>query len=300
MVTKATAAKGLSAWFSVIRPPTLLTGLAPLLVGVGVALDSSSQLSGLEWLVLFVIFCQFIGLQIAANLVNDVKDHETGVDTKARIGPRRASATGDLPSSSIRRVYRSIFALVFALGLIPVFFGGWPVVVLGFVGMACAYFYTAGPKPLSHLGLGELLVFLCFGPLPVLGVNYLLNQEISHILVSLIPGCHAAAMMAINNERDRDQDRLAGKRTLSLRLGRISWLLPYGFLLAPFAIYFYLGFEHSSTYWLVSGILGCYFLLFLLPPLLAGGASYNQALKRSGVYAVLFAALFLLHSLGIF
>lgn len=227
--------------FMAIRPKTLFLGLCPVILGTALA---AAHLDRIAWhhggyaaaTVLIVVL-----LQIAANLVNDVKDFERGVDGEARVGPKRAVAEGLLSPTLIKTLYRSAFAL--ALVLCATLAIMVDVRLLG-VGIACAtaaYAYTGGPFPLAYYGLGELLAFAFFGPVAVASCYYLYHQDVPGLVwsYSCLTGIIAAAVMAINNYRDRHTDKATGKTTFATALpDSASLRIVQGLILAPVALFF--------------------------------------------------------------
>jgi 1,4-dihydroxy-2-naphthoate octaprenyltransferase len=139
----------------------------------------------------------------------------------------------------VRRAAHLSFTGAFLVGIYLVWLGGWPIVVLGLLSLAAAYAYTGGPRPLAYTPLGELFVFLFFGLAAVTGSFYLQTHQWSWnaLLSGAAVGLPAAAVLLINNYRDLDTDRYAGKHTLAVILGRPASRYLYAalLLLAPFA-----------------------------------------------------------------
>jgi len=189
------------------------------------------------WVTLLATVGGALLIQIGTNLHNDAADFERGADTPQRLGPRRVSAEGWLKPSQLRRAAHLSFAGAFLLGIYLVWLGGWPIVVLGLLSLAAAYAYTGGPRPIAYTPLGELFVFLFFGLAAVTGSFYLQTHQWSWnaLLSGTAVGLPAAAVLMINNYRDLDTDRCAGKHTLAVVLGRpaIRYLYAASLLLAP-------------------------------------------------------------------
>ena len=227
-----------SAWVAAIRPKTLGLSVSPVLVGTALAVSERGELRPLPFL-LALGAAMFI--QAGTNLHNDVADFRKGADGDDRLGPPRATAQGWLSAEKVERGAWLAFGLAFLLGIGLVFFGGWPIVILGMVSLAAGAAYSGGPWPLSSLPLGELFVFLFFGLAAVGGSYYLQTDTLSidALLAGTIMGLPAAAVLVVNNYRDRRSDRRAGRRTLAVLLtGRASrWeyalLLVVPFLLLP-------------------------------------------------------------------
>ena len=220
------AQKAQYLWMA-IRPRTLLAGVAPVLLGNALGMQKLNSFGGSETMLILASLIGVISLQIAANLVNDVADAERGVDSANRLGPQRVTQSGLLKPSQVRWAYRIAFALALVAAMFLAFYGGFAIIVLAIIGALAAYLYTGGPWPLSHLAMGELLALVFFGPLAVAGCSYLHTHTVGAAEIILGAGCGlwAASLMAINNYRDRETDRLVGKRTLALLLPAPAGLL---------------------------------------------------------------------------
>jgi len=161
-------------------------------------------------------------IQVGTNFANDYFDHHKGADTAERLGPIRAVQAGLVSPQAMRRATIAVFLLATVCGAYLVVRGGWPVAAIGLVSIAAGVAYTAGPCPLAYVGLGDLFVLVFFGPVAVAGTYYVqalaLRPEV--VVAGLGPGLLSVALLTVNNLRDVDQDRLAGKRTLAVRLGR--------------------------------------------------------------------------------
>jgi len=196
----------------------------------------------IDWGWLFVTFAGLAVLQIAANLINDYGDFKKGADGKDRLGPPRVISMGWIKPSEIRRAIdiTLYFELIFAIPLCVR--GGFGVLILGIIGVIGAIWYTSGTRSLAYLGLGEVAVFLLFGPGAVLGTvlvqtkgEMLVSVFQSTLVPALIAGSFVSAILVVNNLRDIPTDLKAGKATLATRLGTmwtrrmyvVMILLPY-------------------------------------------------------------------------
>ena len=201
-----------------IRIRTLPASVVPVFVGTAAA----AQRGAFEPVVAILALLVALSLQVATNLVNDYGDHVRGADGDDRIGPARASQSAEVDPRhvAIGGGVALLFAAVFGAFLIAR--GGWPVVWIGLGSLVSAVAYTAGPYPLAYHGLGEVFVFAFFGPVAVLGTEFLQAGSVSTggIWASVAIGLLAAAILLVNNVRDVAGDERAGKRTIVVRLGR--------------------------------------------------------------------------------
>ena len=215
----ATAANSSRAalWWQTFRPRTLSAGAAPVLVGA--ALAASDRL--FHPLAALLALVGALALQIGTNLHNDYEDHRRGADGPDRLGPARASAGGLLDPAAVRRAAIAAFAVAALAGVYLIARGGWPILALGLASIASGWAYTGGPAPLAYLGLGDLFVLAFFGLAAVVGTYYVQALALTPAAwwLGLGLGLLAAAILAVNNLRDRHGDARAGKRTLAVRLG---------------------------------------------------------------------------------
>lgn len=223
------------AWLVAIRPHTLTVSLAPVLVGTGVAVTRG----GFDGKAALVALVCAVLLQIASNLANDVFDFRSGADNEDRKGPPRAAQQGLLSEGALFTGLGVTLVCAFLLGLLLVQIGGWPILAIGLAGMVSAVAYTAGPCPLGYNGLGDLFVYLFFGLAAVAGTTYVQTGgwDLLSVALSVPIGGIAAAVLSVNNIRDLETDRPAGKRTMVVRFGARGGRWWYAFeLLAGYAV----------------------------------------------------------------
>lgn len=208
----------LQAWVMATRPQTLPVSIGPVLVGSAVAFVMGHFVIGPA---LAAGICALL-IQIGSNLANDVFDFEKGADTEDRIGPPRAAQLGLLSPSELKRGMFVVFALAMLIGVYLTVIAGPAIVVIGLVSILAAVAYTGGPWPLGYHGLGDVAVFLFFGLVAVVGTTYVQLGAVPMLAwVAALPvGGLATAILVVNNLRDIETDRVAGKRTLAVRLGR--------------------------------------------------------------------------------
>jgi 1,4-dihydroxy-2-naphthoate octaprenyltransferase len=207
----------LTTWLAAARPRTLSAALAPVLVGLAVAMREHP----LHWPTAVATLCAALLIQVGTNLANDYYDFVNGADTPDRLGPRRITQAGLAAPAAVRRVALTVLALAAAIGAYLVAIGGWPIMMIGVLSLVCALAYTGGPWPLASHGLGEVFVFLFFGVLAVNGTVWLQTGALSTLALfaSLPVACLVTAILVINNLRDIPTDARAGKRTLAVRIG---------------------------------------------------------------------------------
>ncbi len=199
------------------RPKTLPAAVSPVLVGAALAFaDGPVNIA-----VLAATFLCTVLIQIGTNYANDYYDFVKGVDTEHRVGPTRATQAGLLSPGEMRAAFVGVFALAALLGVYLILTGGLPILIIGVLSVACGILYTAGPYPLGYVGLGDVFVLVFFGPVAVAGTYYLQRGSVNEIVLiaGLAPGLLSAAILDVNNFRDNDTDRQAGKKTLVVRFG---------------------------------------------------------------------------------
>lgn len=205
------------AWKLAIRPRTLPAAAAGVLMGGALAWhDGFFRLDA-------TLACLFTALllQIGSNLANDVFDFEHGTDTSERLGPVRVTQAGLLTPTQVKYGMAIVFGLAALSGLYLAWLGGWPIIIIGLAAILSAIAYTGGPFPLGYYGLGDVFVFIFFGLVSVAGTYYVQAGFISAAAwwMSIPPGLIITAILVVNNLRDLENDRKAGKHTLAVILG---------------------------------------------------------------------------------
>lgn len=209
------------AWFLASRPKTLTGAAVPVMIGFALAVDHYGSMVRAVPAILCVLFAFF--MQIDANFVNDYFDYIKGVDGKDRLGPKRACTQGWITLYAMRVGIIVTTVLSCLVGLPLVLFGGWNMVLIGALCVLFCFLYTTR---LSYIGLGDVLVLLFFGVVPVC-VTYCLVIPASYnvisydvIWMSIACGLMIDTLLVVNNYRDIENDRRAGKRTLVVFLGK--------------------------------------------------------------------------------
>lgn len=217
MVGGAQRSAKLAAWRLAIRLPTLPAAAGPVLVGLGVGLGEG------VFRPVPAVLCLSVAvlLQVAANLANDLFDFRRGADAADRLGPPRAAALGLLSERELVVGTGVVLALAAVAGLGLVAVGGPVLLLLGAAAIVAAIAYTGGPFPYGYRGLGEVFVFVFFGLVGVAGTAYLqLGTWAPLSFAAAVPvGSLVTAILVVNNLRDVETDRRAGKRTLAVRFG---------------------------------------------------------------------------------
>lgn len=200
------------------RPKTLPAAIVPVWVGCVLAWKLTGEFS-LPLALATVGGAIFI--QIATNLFNDAIDAAKGADTERRTGPQRVTATGLLSRTAVMTGAAVFLALAIGCGVVLWQAAGWPILAIGIPSLYLAYGYTGGPFPLAYRGMGELFVILFFGLVAVCGTVFVQTQEWrpEALLLGAQVGLLSAALISINNLRDREEDSTTGKRTLAVRFG---------------------------------------------------------------------------------
>ncbi len=217
------------AWIMALRPKTLPAALAPVAVGTAVAVtDNSFNFSP--------AFAALLGAllpQIAVNLANDYFDSKSGVDTEERLGPVRVTSAGIIKPEQVKTGMILSIVLALIVGIYLIYIGGWPILVIGVASIISALSYSGGPFPLASNGLGDIFVFIFFGLIAVMGTYYVQALTLtSFVFISSLPvGFLITAIIVINNLRDIETDKKAGKKTLAVMIGKKGSRLEYLLLL---------------------------------------------------------------------
>ncbi|MBX5442191.1 MAG: 1,4-dihydroxy-2-naphthoate polyprenyltransferase [Solirubrobacteraceae bacterium] len=212
------------------RLRTLPAAVAPVLVGTALA----GQAGEFDPIAFVAALLGALFIQVGTNLANDYSDARRGADTEDRLGPVRVTAGGLVPPRQVLIATYVTFGLAVLCGIYLIVVAGWVLLAIGAASIVAGVLYTGGPRPYGYAGLGELFVFLFFGVVAVTGSYYVQIQDLPwQAFVASVPvGCIAAAILVVNNVRDLETDRRAGKRTLAVRMGRERTRAFYAGLLA--------------------------------------------------------------------
>lgn len=209
-------------WIEGARPRTLPAAVSPVLAGGGVtAFTGSTLATGQAWRNGLLALLLALALQVGVNYFNDYSDGVRGTD-QVRVGPVRLVGQGLAPAAQVKRAAVACMLVAAALGLLLTALSGyWLLLPVGALAILAAYGYTGGSRPYGYLGLGELVVFVFFGPVAVCGTTLVTGGALwpVSVLSSVAIGLLTVAILVTNNLRDRALDEAAGKHTLAVRLG---------------------------------------------------------------------------------
>jgi len=279
-------------WLMAARPRTLPAAIAPVLVGTAAAVEHAGELPRVWAFIAALIGSIFI--QIGTNLANDYSDAKRGADTVDRLGPVRVTAAGLVAPTSVLLATWVAFGVAVACGIYLAIVAGPVILAVGAASILAGVLYTGGPRPYGYAGLGELFVFLFFGLVAVNGSYYVQLEELDWLPfgLSVSIGCLATAILVVNNIRDIDTDRRAGKRTLAVRLGRDSTrrfyraLIVVAYLALPITLL-----ATDGPGWAALGALSAPLAIPAARPVLTrvDGPSLNRALAKTGALLAAFS-----------
>jgi 1,4-dihydroxy-2-naphthoate octaprenyltransferase len=277
-------------WLLGIRPRTLTMAAVPVVTG---AVMAWSEGAAFHLLTFAVTLAAAILIQIGTNLFNDASDGLRGADGPERIGPIRLTGAGLATAEQVRAAAAFCFALALIAGVYLIWAGGQLILWVGLASLVSGYAYSSGPYPLSHGPWSELWVVVFFGLIAVVGSYYLQALTLPDPAIwwtGLAIGCPAAAVLLVNNVRDRVSDQRVGRRTLAVRVGPIAarWLYG-GWMVLPFVLLgLAWGWRELGLVWLS---LPLFFWLSLRFARLPEGPVMNEQLGQTALAQVALAAL---------
>jgi 1,4-dihydroxy-2-naphthoate polyprenyltransferase len=283
---------GIRIWLMAARVRTLPAAVAPVLVGTALA-GFMHVFHPLRFIAALV---GAVFIQVGTNLSNDYSDARRGADTEDRLGPVRVTAGGLVPPKQVLIATYVSFGIAVLAGIYLVAVAGWQLLIVGAASILAGVLYTGGPKPYGYEGLGEVFVFLFFGIVAVAGSYFVQTTHLDWEAFALaVPvGLLASGILVVNNVRDIDTDRRAGKRTLAVRLGRERTR-------TMFAAMVYLAYLLTPVTWLFGPLKPWVLLPWLTLPIAApvvrtvrnhtDGGSLNQALAQTGMLQLAFCTL---------
>jgi 1,4-dihydroxy-2-naphthoate polyprenyltransferase len=284
----------LHIWLMAARPRTLPAAVAPVLVGTALAATEGT----FRPLTFLAAMLGALFIQVGTNLSNDYSDARRGADTEDRLGPVRVTAGGLVPPRQVLVATYVAFGMAVLAGAYLIATAGWELLLVGAASILAGVLYTGGPRPYGYEGLGEVFVFLFFGVVAVTGSYFAQVERLTwEAFVLAVPvGLLASAILVVNNVRDLETDRRAGKRTLAVRLGRRRARALYAGMV-------YGAFACAPVPWLAGSDELSAWLLLPLPALplavpvvrtvrtRTDGPSLNGALARTGMLQLAFCTL---------
>lgn len=208
----------LAIWLLAARPKTLWAAVAPVVLGTAMAFEAGA----VHWVAALATLIAAVLIQVGTNYSNDYHDFVKGADTANRKGPTRVTQAGLVEPDAVRRAALFAFGFAFLAGLYLIWRGGWVIFLIGVLSIFFGILYTAGRYSLAYLGLADIFVFVFFGPIAVAGTYYVqaLTIDPAVLVAGCGPGFLSMAILLVNNIRDIEEDRAAGKKTLIVRVGR--------------------------------------------------------------------------------
>lgn len=279
-----------STWLLAARPKTLSAGICPVLMGSILSWSFPS----FSWITFCATLLTALGIQITTNFVNDYADFMKGADTSERKGPLRATQSGLVTVQTMRKAAIITSMATACVGFYLVMQGGAVIALFLCLALILAAAYTTGPYPLAYLGLGDLFVWVFFGPIATCSTYYLQTKQLSWepLLIGISIGSLSTALLCINNIRDVQEDAKAGKKTLAVRLGvffvqveyliccLIAFLCPLAWIAhRPFVLLSWISFFP---------LLSCRKIRFFS----ATGVQYNTALAKTALALLLYTLFF--------
>jgi 1,4-dihydroxy-2-naphthoate octaprenyltransferase len=285
---------GIRIWLMAARLRTLPAGVAPVLVGTSLA----GFVGIFHPLRFLAALAGSVLIQVGTNLSNDYSDARRGADTEDRLGPVRVTAGGLVPPRQVLLATYLTFGLAVLVGIYLIVVAGWQLLIIGVASILAGVLYTGGPRPYGYEGLGEVFVFVFFGLVAVAGSYFVQVESYSWEAFALaVPvGLLASAILVVNNTRDIDTDRRAGKRTLAVRLGRERARALYTACTGlPYACVLLVWLAHSGAFtaWLLLSWLTVPMATRLVRTVArhADGPTLNRALAGTGMLQLAFCLL---------
>ena len=274
-------------WLAGSRPRTLPAAVAPVLAGTGVAAYVDSPV----WWKALLALVVSLALQVGVNYANDYSDGIRGTDDQ-RVGPMRLVGSGAATPRAVKLAAFTAFGVAALAGSVLAITTAWWLVAVGVVCILAAWFYTGGTRPYGYLGLGEVMVFVFFGLVAVIGSTYVQTSsfDLPALFAGVGIGSLACALLVVNNLRDIPTDREVGKRTLAVVLGpeRTRALYALLTLAAAFAV---VAVAATTTWWALFGLvfLGRSVAAVRLVASRAVGPALIPVLQLTGVAQLLWA-----------
>jgi 1,4-dihydroxy-2-naphthoate octaprenyltransferase len=275
-------------WIEGARPRTLPAAVAPVLAGTGVAAWSHQEV---WWKAALALVVSLL-LQVGVNYANDYSDGIRGTDD-ARVGPLRLVGSRVAAPEAVKRAAFLSFGLAAVVGLVLAATTAWWLVAVGALSILAAWYYTGGKKPYGYLGLGEVMVFVFFGLVAVLGTQYVQAEDLTWagLSAAIGIGALACAILVANNLRDIPTDTESGKRTLAVKLGDRRTRMLYGGLVSA-ALLALVAVAGTTSWWALLGLVAFVLLLRAVHTVTDGarGRDLLPVLQLTGLGELLYAA----------
>jgi 1,4-dihydroxy-2-naphthoate octaprenyltransferase len=279
--------KAIKLWLSGARLRTLPLAVAPVALGAG----SAASLQVFSWQLSLLALAVALFLQIGVNYANDYSDGIRGTDDN-RVGPLRLTGSKAVRAARVKQAAFICFSIAALAGLAIVLLTQmWWLIAVGLVAIVAAWYYTGGKHPYGYAGLGEVVVFIFFGPVAVIGTAFIQIGYVDDISVmtGIAAGSFAAAVLMVNNIRDIKQDAISRKRTLAVKVGqRWAKILFAILILVPYPILFFVNLLYPA-------VLPAWFTLLIVVPVVLIVSTAREAkelilaLKLTSYSALAFA-----------
>ena len=281
----------MNKWILAARLKTLPAAASPVILGTALSYHDGV----FHPFILLMTLLAAALIQIGANFANDVYDYQKGTDRDDRLGPKRATQSGLITPEKMKSAMWLIFSLAICIGFYLACIGGWPIVLIGLSSIAAGIAYTGGPYPLGYHGWGDMFVFIFFGLIAVPGTYYLQIGVISNLSIWMgaIMGMLSTAILVVNNLRDVDTDKLSGKRTLAVRMGKYFSKVQYSLLMIlPFILPIYLWWISETELSLLLTIFSIPLSFHLIKQIFSlTGSDLNLVLHRTARFLFIFTVL---------
>ena len=278
----------ISHWILAARIKTLPVSLCPVLL----ALSLSVRLETYSTLISLAIILCVLFIQIGTNLANDYFDFIKGADNPDRVGPQRMTQAGKVSPQTMKYATYFMFSVAFLIGLFLTYHGGLPIFLIGLAAIFFGFIYTAGPFALAYKGGAEIVSFIFFGPVSVMGTYYLQsfvwNWELIYIGSAI--GLITSALLVVNNTRDIETDAKVNKKTWAVRFGRTFSYIEYIlFLYSPILLLDYITPDSMNQMVL---ILFLVFIAMLLTRRFgkAKNEQFNRLIGLTSLYLIVFTS----------
>lgn len=280
-------------WIGALRLKTVPASIVPVCIASALAysVDKFSLIIG------SIILITATLIQIITNFFNEIYDYKKGADTVDRTGPKRAVASGSISLNTMWIVSILLTIITFILGLYLVKIGGIPILIIGIVSLFLSWAYTGGPFPLAYKGFGDIFVFVFFGVIAVNGSYYLFTNTINtvSIIASTIPGFLSMNILAVNNIRDIETDKLVSKNTLAVRFGREASIKLFTIITALTYISLFLHAIISNNFNILLPIISFPLAIKNVKEInVKSGKELNSTLAKTGALLAIFGLLYII------